>query len=112
MPETVEIKLCGHGWGVQHGIEAGLGLGRRDVPDRLKDPPVVEPVDPFQRGEFHGLEGSPGSAPMNDLGLVEAVHRLGERIVVGISYTSDRWLDAGASEALGVFDRDILNAAI
>ena len=26
-----------------------------DVPDRLEQSPIVEPVHPFQRSEFHGL---------------------------------------------------------
>jgi molecular chaperone IbpA len=32
-----------------------LGFGRRDVADGLQEPPVVEPVDPFQRRELDGF---------------------------------------------------------
>ena len=38
---------------------------------------MVEPVDPFEGGELDGLERAPGPAPADDLGLVEAVDRLG-----------------------------------
>ena len=40
----------------EHGVVAFLGFGRRDVTDGLQEPPVVEPIDPFQSGEFDGLE--------------------------------------------------------
>ncbi len=42
-----------------------LGLGWGDVADRLKQPTIVEPVDPGQRGELDGLEAPPGSAPVD-----------------------------------------------
>ncbi|KAB2672661.1 hypothetical protein F9K77_04835 [Ochrobactrum sp. LMG 5442] len=29
MPEAVWLKLCGHGWRVQHGIVTFFGFGRR-----------------------------------------------------------------------------------
>ena len=45
---------------------------------------------------------------MDDLGLEQADHRFGERVVVGISHTADRRLDAGLGEPLAVFDRDVL----
>ena len=94
MPETVWFKLCGHGWRVQHGIVSFFGLGGRDIPDRLKQAAVIEPVDPFERGELHGFEVAPWSSPMDELGLVKTVDRLGESIVVTVANTSDRGLDA------------------
>ena len=36
-----------------------FGLGRRPVPDRLEDPPVVEPVDPFESCELDRFEAPP-----------------------------------------------------
>jgi hypothetical protein len=45
---------------------------------------------------------------MDDLGFVEAVDRLGESIVIGVADAADGRLDAGLSQALGVFDRDVL----
>ena len=46
--------------------------------------------------------------PMDDLGLEQAHHCFGERVVVRISHTADRRLDAGLGEPLAVFDRDVL----
>lgn len=69
---------------------------------------IVEPVDPGQRGELDGLEASPWSAPMVDLGLVEAVDRLGQRVVVAVADTAHRRFNAGFGEALGVADAGIL----
>ena len=100
-----------HGRFFQHGVVAFLGFGRRDVADGLQQPAIVEPVDPGQRPELDGLEGAPGSAPMDHLGFVEAVDRLGEGVVVGISNAADGGLDAGFGQALGVADADILVSA-
>ena len=36
---------------------------RRDIPDWLKKPAVVEPVDPFQRRELDGFHRPPRPAP-------------------------------------------------
>ena len=47
-----------------------------------------------------------------DLGLVEAVDRLGQGVVIAVAHTADRRLDAGLGEALGVLDRQVLAAAI
>ncbi len=48
----------------------------------------------------------------DDLGFVEAVDRLGERVVVRVAVTSDSAFDARFGEAFGVTEGDILNAAI
>ena len=40
---------------LRHGIVAFLGFGRRDVADGFQQPAIVEPVDPFERGELDGL---------------------------------------------------------
>ena len=50
----------------------------------------------------------PRPAPMDHLGLVEPVDRLGERVVVAVADAADRGLDAGLGQALGVLDRDVL----
>ena len=55
---------------------------------------------------------APRSAPMDDLGLVEAVDRFGEGVVVAVADAADRRLDAGLGQALGVFDRDVLAASV
>ena len=54
-----------------------FSFGRRDVADWLQQPAMVEPVDPFEGRVFDRLERSPRSTAMDDLGLVEAVDRLG-----------------------------------
>jgi hypothetical protein len=46
-------------------------LARRQVTDRLEQPPVVEAVDAFQGCVLDGIERPPRSARVNDLGLVE-----------------------------------------
>src|SRR6476660_1333894 len=45
---------------------------------------------------------------VDHLGFVETVDGFGESIVVGISDTADRRLDACFSQELGVFDGDVL----
>ena len=96
----------------QHGVVALLGFGWRYVADGLQEPSVVEPVDPFEGGELDGLEVPPWSAPVDQLGLVKTVDGFGEGIVIGISDAADRRLYACFSQALGVFDRDVLAAPV
>ena len=69
---------------------------------------MVEPVDPFEAGELDGFERPPGPAPVDHLGLVEAVDGLGQRVVVAVADTADGRLDAGFGQALGVFARGYL----
>ena len=73
---------------------------------------MVEPVNPFERRELDGFEISPWPTPMDHLGLVETVDGFGESIVIGISDAADRRLHASFSQALGVFDRDVLAAPV
>ena len=49
----------------------GLELGWRDVPDRLQEPAVVEPVDPLQGGVLDLIQALPGATPPDQLGLVQ-----------------------------------------
>ncbi|RHZ99238.1 PepSY domain-containing protein [Rhodopseudomonas palustris] len=46
----------------QHGVVALFGFRGRYVADGLKEPSVVEPVDPFQGGELDGLDVAPWPA--------------------------------------------------
>lgn len=73
---------------------------------------MVEPIDPFQSGEFDRFEVPPWPAPMDDLGLIETVDRFGEGVVVTIADASDRRLDASFCQPLGIPDGHVLNAAI
>ena len=42
------------------------------------------------------------TASVDDLGLVEAIDRFGESVVVGVADTADRWLDTGFRQTLGI----------
>ena len=54
---------------------------------------VVVPVHPRQRGELDLIDGLPWPllGPVDQLGLVVAVDRLSEGVVIGIADGSDRW---------------------
>src|SRR6476646_1037751 len=112
LPEAIWFNLCRHGGLFQHGVVALLGFGRRAVADGLQEPSVVEPVHPFQGRELDGIEAAPWPAPMDHLGLVEAVDGFGESIVIGSSDTADGGLHACFSQALGVLDGYVLAAPV
>ena len=97
-----------HGLSLVESMIVPFVLGRRHVADRLEQPPIVEPVDPFQRRVLHGIEGAPRTARVDHLGLVEPDDRLGQRVVVGVPDAADRSLDAGLGQPLGVADRQVL----
>ncbi len=44
-----------HALSFQNSVEVCLCFRRRDVPDRLEQTGVVEPVDPFEGGIFYDL---------------------------------------------------------
>ena len=58
-PGAVWFKLCGHRRLFQCGVEICLSFGWRDVADGFEQSAVIEPVDPFEGGELHGLDVSP-----------------------------------------------------
>jgi hypothetical protein len=66
-----------------------FGFRRRDVADELQQPTMVEPVDLFERGVLNGFEAAPRSAPVDQLGLIESVDRLGQspfdKLRIGLS---------------------------
>ena len=62
-----------------------FGFGGRDAPVSVQEPPVVEPVDPFQGRQFEVLEAPPGAAVADQFGLVEADDRLGQGVVVAVA---------------------------
>ena len=68
MSEAIWSKLRGHGDVVHHGIVSLFGFRRRYVADGLQQSPMVEPVDPFERGELDGFEVAPWSPPVDHLG--------------------------------------------
>jgi len=61
---------------------------------------MIEPIAPFQGCEFHRLEIPPWSAPMNDLGHVEAVDRFSEGVVVAVTNAANGKLDARLGQSL------------
>ena len=63
---------------------AQLGFGGPDSSDRLQQPSMIEPVDPFERVELDRLYIAPQSAPVDRFGLEKAVDGLGERIVLAV----------------------------
>ena len=93
-------------------IEAGFRFCGRDVADGLEQAAVVEPVDPFEGGVFHGIEAAPGATAVDDLGLEQPVDRLGQGVVIAVANTSDRRLYPCFGEAFGVFDRYVLATPI
>src|SRR6476620_9722056 len=89
-----------------------LELRRRNVSDRLQQPTMIEPVDPFKRGVFHCLQMPPRTAAVDDLGLVEPDNRFRQRVVVRIANAAHRGLSLRCGQALGVANRQILTSAI
>jgi hypothetical protein len=61
----------------------------------LIEPRVVESVDVLEGGELDLLGGAPGAAGLDELGLGQADHALGEGVVVGLADGSDRGADTG-----------------
>lgn len=52
---------------------------------------MVEPIDPFKGLVLHRLEGLPRPEPVDDLGLEQPDHALGECVVVRVAdaYSSE-----------------------
>lgn len=107
MPEAIWFELRGYELIVQHGVVACFGVGSRDVADGLEQPLVVELVDPFEHSIFDGFEAAPWPVSVDHFGLVEAVDRLGQRVVVAVTDAAERGFDPGFGESLGIFDRCI-----
>jgi hypothetical protein len=85
-----------------------LGLGWRDVADGLGQAPMVEPVDPFERGDLDGLEAAPWAARAYGLGLEQADHRLDEGVGMTVADAADRRREGCLALALGVADGQVL----
>lgn len=80
--------------------------------DRFGQATIVEPVDPFEGGEFHRLGTAPRAAPADRLGLEQAVDGLGGRVVVAASDAAGGRFDPSFKQALPVTDREALHAAV
>lgn len=68
--------------------------------DGAEEASRVEPVGPSEGCQLDGLEGAPWAAPLDQFGLEETDHALGERIIIGVADAADRGLDACFGEAL------------
>ena len=60
-------------------------FGGRDAAKLVVDSPMVEPVDPFEGGEFEVIKTAPGAFVPDEFGLVEAVDGFGESVVVAVA---------------------------
>lgn len=59
-----------------------------------------------------GRKAAPRSTPVDHLGLVEAVDRLGQSVVLAVADAVNRWLYPGFGEALGVPDGHVLRPPV
>ncbi len=73
---------------------------------------MVEPVDPFERGELDLVDTSSRPVPTNHLRFVEAVDCLGQSVVVGVADAADRGRDAQLVQPICVTDRQVLDTAV
>ena len=100
---------------VLDSIERLLELDGRDVAEVAVETLGVVPVDPAERRELEVLDalpwpGSGGSA--NELGLVVAVDRLRQGIVIAVANRSDRGCGADLGEPFAVANRGELRTRI
>ena len=91
---------------------ARFSFGGRNDSDRFEQPAVIEPIDPFQGGEFDGFEVASWAASMDHLGFVETVDRLGQGVVGAVSDAADRRVQNSLDQPFGIFDRQKLNTPI
>jgi hypothetical protein len=98
--------------GLASTVVGGLQFCWRNVSAGLVEPSMVERIDPFG-GRVLDLINRPPWPPMFDhLGLVQAVDRLGERIVERTPYAANGSRDASFGEPLGEPDRRVLTAGV
>jgi len=65
-----------------------FSFGWRYIAERLEQSMVVEPGHPVQHGQFDGLTRFSGSAAMGQFSLVEPIDRLGQGLVVTVSFAA------------------------
>ena len=85
-----------------------LKLRWRDVTDRLEQPAMIEPINPFQRRVFNRVQMTPRPATSNHLGFVEPNDGLRERVIVRIADATHRRLGACLGQSIGVANRQVL----
>src|SRR5581483_2714466 len=89
-----------------------LVLGRRQVGGRAVQPLGVPPLDPFACLQLDVCCPLPGPAALDQLRFEQAVHRLGQGVVVRITFGADRADDAGLGQSLGVANGQVLDSAV
>jgi len=93
-------------------VVVGFVLGGWDVSEFAVQSSVVEPFDVGKRLKLEVLGVAPGTAPADEFGLVETVHRLGERVVVAVADGPDRGERTDLGESFGVENRGVLAAGV
>src|SRR2546425_1721359 len=93
-------------------VVGSLELRRRDVTDRLEEPPMVEPVDPLERRVLDVVDALPRTTPADEFGLVQPDDRLGEGVIERVAAAAHRGHGAGLGQALGVADRQVLGTPV
>ncbi len=83
-------------------------LSGKDVSERAEEAFMSVPMDVVEDGELDGLDGAPEPSAADQLGLEQAVDRLGERVVVAAADGTDRRMQTGLGEPLGVEDPQVL----
>ena len=73
---------------------------------------MVEPLDPFQRRQFHCPQVSPKTAAAKSLGHVQPNDRLPERVVIAVADAPDGGLDPGLGQPLSLSDRKALHTTV
>ena len=112
MPEAVWFESRRPGALIGLGIVTDFRFCGWDISDRFEQATIVEPVDPYESGEFHRLGTAPRATPVDHLGLEQAVDGFGERIVVAVTDTADRRLNPGLGQALRIANGDVLGASV
>src|SRR5690554_6333293 len=105
--EIISFKSGRHGLTGLLLVEVCLSFCRGYIPNRAQQPLVVEPVNPFQGGDFHCFATAPG-LPIDQLCFVQPVDGFSQSIVMAISFAAYIGLYAGLSETLGVSGGDVL----
>ena len=73
---------------------------------------MVGPVDPSERGHFEILHIAPRPLAVGQLRFVEAVYGFSQGVIIRVTNTAGRWLNASFGQTLGVPNGQVLPAAI
>src|SRR5262245_51394794 len=69
-------------------------------------------MHPLERSELDGVNRTPWATSMDELGLVQADHRLRQGIIKRVNGAADGRLDARFSQALRVANGQVLYASV